>query len=172
MIRTLTAALLGGLLLMSAPACTREEAAPQPEFYVRADQDGQAWLGPGEATYLPQQGTVYVFGERNDGTSRQSYLRLGFTWEPEHPLTPAGAADARVLPAEWQVVVGGDVLVDSYAADSGATRLLITRLDTVERIIEGTFEATLRRAARWPPPGPATTRFTQGSFRVRYQSYP
>ncbi|MBC6605922.1 hypothetical protein H8B13_03745 [Hymenobacter sp. BT188] len=157
-------------LILLGGACTPESVEPQPEFFVKANKDGTAWLVPGSGVYNKAQGEFYVFGEQRDGSVRQAYLRLGFNVPSEQPLpTVAQAPSLALLPSTLMVVVGGDVLVDGYTADSlSGTQLLITRLDTIQKVVEGTFTTSLRRDARWSQQG-EIIRFTEGSFRVRYR---
>ncbi|GAB2468292.1 hypothetical protein GCM10011375_30410 [Hymenobacter qilianensis] len=144
---------------------------PQPEFYVKANKDGTAWLVPGSGVYDKAQREFYVFGAQSDGSAIQAYLRLGFTVPSEQPLVTVVQSPTTLssIPATWTALLGGDVLVDGYTADSlSGTQLLITRLDTIQKVVEGTFNTALRRDAPWSQQG-EMIRFTEGSFRVRYQ---
>lgn len=157
-------------LISGASACTKDAAVPAPEFFMKANKDGKAWLVPAEATYVPKRGELYLFGRQDDQTT-QSFLRLGFEVDSGKPLAAAVQAPATLpaIPATWVVVFGGDVLTDGYTqASVPAPQLHVTRLDTVQKIVEGTFEATLLRDARWSSQAEAL-RFTDGTFRVRYQ---
>jgi hypothetical protein len=49
--------------------------------------------------------------------------------------------------------------------------LEITRLDTVAKVVEGRFQATLVRDKRWTTQT-EVMRFTHGSFRVQYTTVP
>ncbi|QIL74844.1 hypothetical protein [Hymenobacter sp. HDW8] len=166
--RILYGAVASLILLSGVGACTAESVEPQPEFYVKATKDGNPWVVPGSGIYAKSQNEFFVFGEQRDGTVTQASLRLGFAVPTEQPL-PTVTKAPTLLPTTWTVLVGGDVIVDGYTADSlSETQLLITRLDTVQKVIEGTFDATLRRDERWSKQE-ETIRFEQGSFRVRYQ---
>lgn len=165
--------LLGLALASGASACSKEVEEPELEFFVRANKDGKAWLVPGEATYVSKQAEFYVFGRQDNENATQAFLRLGFGVPMNKPLTSAAQTPAMLvtIPATWTVAVGGDVLTNSYTQDSlPGTHLLITRLDTVRKIVEGSFDATLRRDARWSGQE-ETIHFTEGSFRIRYQQY-
>jgi hypothetical protein len=165
--------LIGLFLLVSTVACTKDSATPQPEFFVKAEKDGAAWVVKGSGVYAKAQGEFYIFGQQSTGSGTEEYLRLGFSVPKELPypieqVVPA----AQVIPAYWGALLGGDVLINSYTALSAVdgTRLQVTRLDTVQKIVEGTFDTTLRRDAHWSAQG-ETMRFSQGSFRVRYQQF-
>lgn len=161
--------LLTAFTLATLPACTKEEASqPAEEFFMKAQKNGQAWQRPASGTLVRSKGEFYLFGQDRAASGTQDYLRLSFRLDKGQPV-----AAAQVLPAEWGELVGGDVIVDSYT--TGSTQPLptleITRLDTVQKIVEGRFGATLRREARWSSQG-EVMRFENGSFRVRYQVFP
>lgn len=76
-------------------------------------------------------------------------------------------------PATWVTLVGGDVAVNSYATADAASlpTLEITRLDTVAKVVEGRFNATLMRNKRCTTQT-EVMRFTDGSLRVQYTTVP
>lgn len=125
--RVLYGVLASLVLLGGGGACTPESVQPELEFFVKANKDGSAWLVPGSGVYAKAQGEFYVFGEQSDGSVTQASLRLGFNVPPERPLpTVAQVSRLTLIPSMWTVLVGGDVLIDGYTADSlSGTRLLI-----------------------------------------------
>lgn len=83
-------------------------------------------------------------------------------------LTPVQA-----LPASWVTLVGGDIISNRYAtADTTSLPTLeITRLDTVAKVVEGRFRATLVRDKHLTAQTEVMV-FTNGSFRVQYTTVP
>lgn len=166
------------LLTGGAAACTKESAEPQEsvdsqnEFFVKAEKDGGAWTQPGTGTYVKSKREFYVSGGGENMTYAE-YLHLGFSLPSEIKLSNKLIAAARPLPAEWLTLIGGDGITNSYAtADAQSLpSIQITRLDTVQKIMEGRFEATLLRNKHYTQQM-EFMRFTNGSFRVRYQEVP
>ncbi|PJJ59591.1 hypothetical protein [Hymenobacter chitinivorans] len=152
--------LISPLLLLGAAACEKESAGPEvvPEFYVRAQKNDQAWVVEGTGVYERATKKFYVFGYQSQP---EAYLRLHFDAPTQSPAGPAEAG--------WSDLVGGDVLVNSYSSTGVAElpSVEITQLDTVQRIVEGRFQTTLRRDQRWSQQG-ELLQFRNGSFRVRY----
>lgn len=157
---------LGALLAGGLAACNEESArlpVGQPKFFVKAQKNDTAWAVLGTGTYVKSTRTFIVFG--NDTTGTPSYLRLSFTLpKSKQPLSAAQA-----LPAEWEVLLGGDARIDHYSsvAAEATPQLEITRLDTAQKIVEGRFSTTLRRDAQYTKQV-ELLRFTEGSFRVKY----
>ena len=164
-----TLLLLGGL-----PACNTDDpipqAVPQADTFVAALKDGQPWREGGAAVFERSTGTWTVLGHQVPFTIHTpEALTLRFTHLRERPLTASTP-----LSAEWHALVGGDGVTDSYTTGADTLAIRITRLDTAQKIIEGTFTATLRRDAHWLKPGEPMRfmHFTQGSFRVPYEEKP
>ncbi|UOQ50936.1 hypothetical protein [Hymenobacter cellulosivorans] len=155
--------LLMGLLLLGATACEEESATPetQPEFFVKAQKAGQAWTVPGSGVYVRTTKKFHVYGNQNQANMPEAYLRLDFE-APTQGTTVAAQA-------EWLELVGGDVIVDNYSTTGVAepSSVEVTRLDTVQRVLEGRFQTTLRRDQRWSTRGELLP-FSNGSFRIRY----
>lgn len=165
-------------LVWSAAACAKESADPQDElspkeFVVKAKRDGADWVQPSSGTYSKSRRTFNVFGADNKMPyGAEEYLRLTFTLPSGETPNQLPAA-VQSLSAEWVDLVGGDVRVDSYATANltGLPTIQITRLDTVQKIVEGRFEATLLRDKHYTQQT-ELMRFTQGAFRARYQEVP
>ncbi|RPD49474.1 hypothetical protein DNI29_01330 [Hymenobacter sediminis] len=160
--------LLGELLAGSLAACNEESAKlplEQPAFFVKAQKNDTAWSATTSGTYVKSTGAFLLFGH-DTLAQTPSYLRLGFTL----PKGKQQLSAVQPLPAEWDVLLGGDARIDYYssAAAETAPKLEITRLDTVKKIVEGRFSATLRRDAQYTKQV-ELLRFTEGSFRVQYQ---
>jgi hypothetical protein len=155
------------LLLAGTAGCKQDAdlATPEPEFYVKAQKNGVTWQASGSGVYVRSAGRLYVFGLENMPDGRQGYLRLGFAPPPD-----LSAATVRASEVEWSLLVGGDVLVDSYspADPTNLASIEITQLDTVQKIVAGRFRTLLRRDKRWSSQA-EPLEFANGSFRVRYQ---
>jgi len=166
--------LTGLLLAAGVSACTDDEATPQEEFFVKAQKDGQAWNKGGRGVYVTDKGVnvtdeghFLIYSPDTIPYTSAEVVSLRFSLPYGQPL-----ASARPLAAEWKVLVGGDAASNSYETDSTSLpRITVTRLDTVQKIVEGRFEAILRRNKHWTNQV-EEMRFTQGSFRVRYQEVP
>jgi hypothetical protein len=165
--------LTGLLLSLGITACTDEVAAPQEElaasqreFFMLASKDGQRWDMQGTGTYSKARGEFHVSGsDTTYSLLPRKTLTVAFTLPYGQPLSSAQA-----LPAQWMEVVGGDIITDMYST-AGSTSLpsiQITGLDTVQKIVEGRFKATLRRDKHYTDKV-EEMRYTEGSFRVRYQ---
>lgn len=160
--------IIGSLLLLGAiAACSKEDSVPQPDFFVRASKNQASWTAAGSGTFSKSRQQFYVFGQVGDGAHAE-ILNLGFSLPAAPQLTPVQA-----LSASWITVVGGDVISNSYGLtdNPGVPNLEITRLDTVARVVEGRFTATLMRDKHWSAQQEAV-QFTDGSFRVQYTTAP
>ncbi|WP_139921888.1 hypothetical protein [Hymenobacter sp. DG01] len=160
--------IIGSLLLLTAIAsCTKEDSPPQPDFFVRATKDRASWTAAGSGTFSKSRKQFYVFGQVGDAAQAE-ILNLSFALPAAPQLTPVQA-----LSASWVTVVGGDVISNSYGLTDtpGVPALEITRLDTVSKVVEGRFTATLVRDKHWSAQQ-ETVQFTDGSFRVQYTTAP
>lgn len=157
----------GLLLLMGAASCTKTDATPQPTYFVHATKDLAAWTTTGTGTFSKATKQFYIFGQLGEPVPSE-FLSLSFSL-PASPLL----APVQARPASWVALVGGDVAVNSYGTADAASlpTLEITRLDTVAKVVEGRFNATLVRDKRWTAQT-EVMRFTDGSFRVPYTTVP
>jgi outer membrane biogenesis lipoprotein LolB len=155
------------LLLAGATACSKTDATPQPPFFVQATKDLNSWTATGTGTFSKTTQQFYIFGQLGESVITE-YLSLGFSLPASPQLAPV-----QTRPATWVTLVGGDVVTNSYATADAASlpALEITRLDTVAKVVEGRFQATLVRDKRWTMQT-EVIRFTHGSFRVQYTTVP
>lgn len=167
-------ALTGLLLAAGVSACTDDEAAPQKDFFVSAQKDGQTWNKGGNGVYVTGKG-VFATGKGQflvyspDTLPYTSTEVVGLRFSLPYGQS---LASARPLAAEWKLLIGGDAVSNSYETDSTSLpSITVTRLDTVQKIVEGRFEATLRRNKHYTQEV-QLMRFTKGAFRVRYQEVP
>ena len=90
-------------------------------------------------------------------------LYLGFA------VTNLRTPSVRLFSAVWTQQAGKAVNNQFVNMDDpAATGLQITRLDTVQKVIEGRFDATLQRSTVYSSQH-ELMRFTNGSFRVSYR---
>ncbi len=149
---------------VSAYSCKSERVVPERHSaYFKADRDNQAW----ESSY---QSAIYFREENEFIILAQDTQPLEEVWS----LTfSARSVKASFRTSDFEITyrrfVGGDVITDEYNLDSASTGNLleITRYDSVNRIIEGKFNATLQRNARYQSAGQQVLR--NGEFSVRYE---
>jgi len=68
----------------------------------------------------------------------------------------------------WSYILGGDVQTDSYLMDStNANEIRITSIDTIKKIISGTFTFKLVRDSHYSDKG-EVFQFKEGQFTVEY----
>lgn len=158
---------IGSLLLLGGvTACSKEDSAPQEEFFLRATKDGTPWTATGNGAFSKASKQFSVFGQTGTAVPSE-ILSLVFSFPAAPQLTPVQASRAN-----WISLVGGDVVTNSYAATAtNLPALEITRLDTVAKVVEGRFTTTLLREKQWTSQE-EFLRFTDGSFRVQYTTVP
>ena len=158
--------LLGSLLLGGATSCSKTDAPPQETFFVQATKNSSPWSAKGTGTFSKTRQQFSVFGLIGDAGQAET-LALGFSLPAFPQLTPVQA-----LPARWTALIGYDGVTNSYATDAASLPSLeITRLDTVAKVVEGRFSASLVRDKQWTSQT-EVMRFTNGSFRVQYATVP
>ena len=159
---------LGSLALTSATACTKEDAEPQAESFFHVTQDGTVWEEKGTAIYDNSFASFSVLSSKATEAGQTQELYLGFI--VPNLRTPIAASPISVA---WRQLVGGDSETNQFsnAAVPTASTLQITRLDTVRKVIEGRFEATLLRNGRYTQQS-ESMHLTEGFFRLSYQDAP
>jgi hypothetical protein len=148
-----------GLLLTSASACTKEEAAPEASFF-HVTQEGKAWESAKTTTYKAGN-TFYLVSHEAQPTQN---LYLGFT--VPNLRTPVATLHSLV----WTQYTGQQTVLDQFLNTNvpGSSTLQLTRLDTVQKVIEGRFEATLQRSAVYSSQQ-ERMQLTEGLFRLTYR---
>jgi hypothetical protein len=159
---------LGSLVLASATACTKEKAEPQASSFFRVTQDGTAWEEKGTAIYDKSLASFSVLSSKAAAAGQTQTLYLGFV--VPNLRTPVAASP---ITLEWRQLVGGDSETNQFSNVTvpTASTLQITRLDTVQKVIEGRFDATLLRNTRYTQQAEAM-QLSEGSFRISYQDAP
>ncbi|WP_426060007.1 hypothetical protein [Hymenobacter sp. B1770] len=145
-------------------------------------ENGQPWLpkqstllgsGPAvQARYGPSYRGPYelvVNMSRYQDRDHEQYLTLHLagarragTYALEQEIDPGVITRVRPSHALYQVSRPG---VDGkyYTGPTARGQVVITRLDTVARVVAGTFEATVKQDG-----GPDSLRLSQGRFDVKY----
>ena len=165
--RLFSSPLFLSVVLASATACTKEEAAPPVDPFFSVTQDGKAWEPATITTYKSGNG-FYLVSNQAAAAHQTQELYLGFTVRNLH--TPSVRLFSAVWTPIWTPYAAGNTVRDQFVntADPTASRLQITRLDTVQKVLEGRFEATLERSRVYAQPK-EVLQLTEGSFRVSYR---
>jgi hypothetical protein len=166
--RILHYSLLSSLILASATACTKEKTEPQAASSFRVTQDGTVWEEKGTAIYDKSLASFSVLSSKATEAGQTQTLYLGFV--VPNLRTPVVASP---ITLEWRQLVGGDSETNQFSNVTvpTASTLQITRLDTVQKVIEGRFEATLLRNRRYTQQA-EVMQLSEGSFRISYQDAP
>jgi hypothetical protein len=165
--KSLAPSLLASLLLLSgAISCSKTDVPPEETSFVQATKDSSAWSAEGSGSFIKSRKQFYLAGLIGDAARAES-LGLSFTLPAFPQITPVQA-----FSANWTSLIGYDGITDSYTANAANLPILeITRLDTVTKVVEGRFNATLVRDKQWTSQT-EVMRFTNGSFRVQYTTAP
>ena len=175
---------LGAVLLASCGLFGSEEEAEQESSgYFTALLNGEPWRGEARGD-INEENRLTIGAERHDslsywveGLSFSAYFRGGDAYplgRHSHPST------RRTFGALYSEADGDALIAVYYPTDSAANRMTLTRFDSTEGVVEGTFEVTLivdpdDRETEPLPPGvpppmerrrPDTLRFTEGRFYV------
>jgi hypothetical protein len=148
----------------SAYSCKSERVVPESHSsYFKADRDNQTWEASYQsAVYFSEDDRFVVYAQ--DKPRLEETINLSFSGHS----VKAGfrTSDFEI---DYRRFVGSDVITDEYNLDStsSSNSLEITRYDSVNRIIEGKFNATLKRNARYSSAGQMVLQ--NGEFSVRYE---
>ncbi|MBW3129228.1 hypothetical protein [Hymenobacter profundi] len=164
------------LLASSLTACDKDSAEPlleepQAEFYVQARQNDNVWLKTGVTgvygNYYKSKRTFFVTGADPQSIGIVEKLTLSFSMPKRQLLSSIQA-----LPATWLEIGGGDMIFNQFMSTTaqGLPTIQVTQLDTINRIIEGRFEATLQRDDFYTKQV-ELKRFKSGTFRVQYYEH-
>ena len=150
-------------VLASATACTKEESAPQVEPFFSVTQNGNAWE-PATITTYKSGNAFYLVSNKAAEANQTQELYLGFT------VTNLRTPSVRLFSAVWTHSAAGKTVRDQFVNtnDPSTSSLQITRLDTVQKVIEGRFDATLERSTVYSQQK-ELMQLTGGSFRVSYR---
>jgi len=150
------------VILVGAAACSNEEVAPAAAPFFQVKQDGKAWEPATTITYRAGN-AFYLVNTKAVEANQIQELYLGFM------VTNLRTPSVRLFSAVWTQQVGKAVNNQFVNVDDpGATGLQITRLDTVQKVLEGRFDATLQRSPVYSAQQ-ERMQLTEGSFRVSYR---
>lgn len=161
--RLFSSSLFLSVVLVSATACTKEEATPQAAPFFSVNQDGKAWE-PATVTTYRSGDFFYLVSNQAAKAEQTQELYLGFT------VTNLRTPSVRLFSTVWTQYAAGKSMRDQfvYTDDISANKLQITRLDTVQKVIEGHFEASLQRSTVYSQQK-ERMQLSEGSFRVSYR---
>jgi hypothetical protein len=148
----------------SAYSCKSERVVPESHSpYFKADKDNQAWEASYQSAVCFREDNKFVVYAQ-DKQRLEETINLSFSAQS----VKAGfrMSDFEI---DYRRFVGGDVITDEYNLDSTSSGNLleITRYDSVNRIIAGKFNATLKRNARYSSAGQMVLQ--NGEFSVHYE---
>jgi hypothetical protein len=154
-------------LLLLMASCHEKDSTPTVDFVVKATKDAAPWAAPSTATYSKARKEFSILGQAGDA-AKAEILTLGFTLPAWPQPTPVQA-----LSASWRVLLGFDALTNSYATADATSlpQVEVTRLDTVNKVVEGRFQAALLREKQWTTK-PETLTLEHGTFRAKYTVMP
>ncbi|QNE38626.1 hypothetical protein F1C16_03190 [Hymenobacter sp. NBH84] len=159
-------------------ACEKNSIEPLPEeslseFYVHAQQNGKNWLERGSAAYHKTQQIFSISAGTPSSTEKYTSLYLQFSMPKERfdALVKSTPAQIQNPEALWLQTENEDIVTDSFRSDSlNVPTIEIIRIDTVEKVVEGRFQATLQRDSHFTKKV-ELKRFEKGTFRVRYKEF-
>lgn len=162
--------LVGLLTLISIVSCkkdTTEAVKPNSEF--TALKDNSEWISTSSwASYSVKNKTFTIAGSKEDAVTFQAEI-LHFIFK-EDDITKS---DNNIIDvhAAWNLVVGGDLIIDTYVVDSSYTNsVTITSLDTTSKQISGTFLVKLTRDKHFSDSS-ETMLYKQGFFDLKYEEF-
>ncbi len=157
----LTIPLLVGLL---AGCYKKETVEPEPEFYFLADLDHNQFKAASlEATYIKNTNRIYInAGQWDDELQLEKIVRFNFA------LPTVNNHVSTNFDASFEWVVGGDALSNKFnrVPSSNTDALIISRVDTINNVIEGTLNVNLKRGSHWTT-NEEFVFLKNGSFRMQ-----
>jgi hypothetical protein len=157
------------LAVISFTSC-QKETLPETEHFLNAQVDNTEWLATSVSAHYSVSGKTFgVSGIRMDPKYyREEWIRLNFS-----PAEIDQSGNVRNFAAEFWDMVGGDVIAESFSASSAeqGNMLTISRIDPVNRILEGEFVLRLKHDSRETTAGSYLV-VQKGKFRVIYTDAP
>jgi len=150
--------------------CKKTELPLNKDSHFTAVKDQDQWQAATVyAHYSTGTETFVVSGSRPDKKYYQEQqIRLSFK---SGAITPSGTVTT--FESEFLDIVGGDGISNSFsssATDPG-NALIITTIDTVNHVLEGSFELRLKRNPHWTKEA-EYLEFRKGQFKVNYNQAP
>jgi hypothetical protein len=146
-------------------SCKKNDPVVEPVSDFKALKNDVSWITTSSwASYSKKNKKFNVSGIKRD----QLYYQeedLGFSFTIQDLSKPETIGN---FSSGWSAVLGGDVQTDSYLMDStSANQIQITSIDTVKKIISGTFSVKLIRDSHYSNKG-EVFQFKEGQFTVVY----
>ena len=159
--------LLGFLSLISCISCDKDEKnefISDSSFY--AIKNDREWISTCTWAYYSINDKSFVIaGSKRDSIYYQDE-KLHFTFKTSDISKSNTVTN---LYSEWNFIVGGDAISDTYKVDSTYNNLItISLLDTINKQISGTFLIKLIRDKFRSDLGESML-YKQGHFKLKYE---
>lgn len=146
-------------------SCKKDKEVVVPVSDFKALKNDVSWTATSTwASYSKKDKKFNVSGAKRDPKYYQEeWLGLNFTIQDlSVPASISGFSSG------WSYILGGDVQTDRYLMDSmGDNQIHITSIDTIKKIISGTFTVKLVRDSHYSDKG-EVFQFKEGQFTVGY----
>jgi hypothetical protein len=151
--------------IVCVSSCKKDKEVVVPVSDFNALKNDVNWTAISTwASYSKKDKKFNVSGSKRDPKYYQEeWLGLNFTIQDlSIPASVSGFSSG------WLYIIGGDVQTDSYLMDStGDNQIHITSIDTIKKIISGTFAVRLVRDSHYSDKG-EVFQFKEGQFTVAY----
>lgn len=146
-------------------SCKKDDPMDVPVSDFKALKNDVSWTATSTwASYSKKDKKFNVSGAKRDPKYYQEEC-LGLNFTIQDLSMPASISG---FSSGWSYILGGDVQTDSYLMDStGTNQIKITSIDTVKKIISGTFTVKLIRDSHYSDKG-EVFQFKEGQFNVVY----
>lgn len=155
---------------LTLAASCEEEAQLDRDFVFDGLVNQKEWRATqASAHFFPSANTFQISGTKRDSKYYQEeQIRLSFTTSASKEA--GGVPDFQ---GQFLDIVGGDAVSNSFAASStdAGNSLTITKIDTINRVIEGNFELRLKRDPHWTKEQEYLD-VKKGGFKVKYRLVP
>jgi len=165
-----TKILISGLTFVLCCLSCQKEYMDKPDVipYITAIRNGIYWVPSKSGTTLFTNARFMISAGKRDSTysGKEEWLNFRISLADAMKST-----NITKFYAQWQMIIGGDGIADSYLIDSTANNFInIASVDTTAKRILGTFSIRLVREKRYPTRD--TLRFTDGKFGFNYTTVP
>ena len=146
-------------------SCKKDDPVVVPVSDFKALKNDVSWNATSTwASYSKKDKKFNISGGKRDPKYYQEeWLGLNFTIQD---ISKSATIDN--FSSGLMYILGGDVQTDSYLMDStGANQIQITSIDTIKKIISGTFVVRLVRDSHYSDKG-EVFQFKEGQFTVTY----
>lgn len=144
------------LIAIAFLSCSYKDTAP-PENSFMAKRNDLHWSGTTEIAFYHAD-TLQVLCIANQPNDEVLLMKIKFNGTGSYTLTNNQAY--------YYSTIGGDVTSSEYKLAPNTTgQLIISKYNSAEKIIDGTFEVTLKKVRSNPENNIDTYNFTAGTFR-------